>query len=183
VAQRYVVESQAQALRQQPDLPAPMRQALFEDTVSRYESLRRGMADDPDLSADEAGLWLDEAPVNGVEKARSLLKDALHHDPRHVESLQLLAQTYFRTGHPAQGYAVLQDGMQHALFERDRLVLFAESLIQGRPAQASTLREIQQNLKNLQANCLAAGCAEKNRLVTQKAAEMLTSINAQPAHH
>jgi O-antigen ligase len=178
VAQRYVVESQAQALRQQRDLSSPLKQALFEDTVSRYEFLRHAMADDPDLTAQEARMWMDEVSGAGLSKAQSLLQDALKRDPRHVESLQLLADTYFRAGNPAQGDTVLQNGMRNALFVRDRLILQAELLIYRLPEKADDLREIQQNLKNLSANCQAVGCAGKNGQVVKEAAEELGKIAA-----
>ena len=102
VAQRYVVESQAQALEQQSRLPVPIRTALFEDTISRYESLRRAMADDPDLAVAEARLWLDQAQTvseqTRIGQARKLAAEALRRDPRHVDAIRLLAQTYFLAG-------------------------------------------------------------------------------------
>lgn len=181
VAQRYVVESQAQALQHQT-LPMPVRTALLEDTISRYESLRKAMANDPDLAVAEARLWLDQMPMvsemTSVQRARKLANEALDRDPRHVDGIRMLATTYFSTKDPKQGYLVLEQGMRNALFVRDRLILQAEWLVHRAPENAAALGEIQRNLKELKAGCRLGECSEHNMRVEKLATAELARMTA-----
>jgi len=184
VAQRYVVESQAQALDHQHDLPVPIKVAMLQDTVSRYESLRKAMANDPDLTVMEARLWLDNAPLLGgkrssIEQARHLALEALKSDPRHVNGIRLLAETCFMSSDQKEGYTILERGMRNALFVRDRLILEAEWLAHRAPEHAVSLSDIQRSLMELKAGCRLAECAGHNVEIENDAAAELDRMMAE----
>lgn len=161
IAQRYVVDSAAQALDEIDPRNTALQKEVFLETIEKYDELRRNSANSPELGAVESDLILKHRhlmPSNSaIQQARSIAKSALDSDPRHVASILALADSYFLEGNPSYGYEALSTGISKMIFLRDRLILQAEILKHQIP-QKEALDQIQDKLRNIRFACKVGDC-------------------------
>ena len=161
IAQRYVVDSAAQALDEIDPRNTLLQKEVFLEIMEKYDVLRRNSANSPELGSTEADLILKHRHLmpgnSAIQQARSVAKSALESDPRHVASIIALADSYFLEGNPSFGYEVLSTGISKMIFLRDRLILQAEVLKHQIP-QKEALDQIQDKLKNIRFACKVGDC-------------------------
>lgn len=161
IAQRYIVDSAAQALGEVDPRDILLKQGILSEAIERYDELRRNSVSSAEIGALEANFILgnrDLMPGNSaIHKARSVARAALESDSRQVDSIIAMAETYFLGGNQADGYVVLSDGISRMIFLRDRLILQAELLKYQVPSEEA-LGEIQRKLKNIRFACKVGEC-------------------------
>lgn len=178
IAQRYIVDSAAQALGEVGPQDTLLKKEIFSETLEKFEGLRRNSVNSAEIGAAEANLILanrDLMPDNSaIHQARFVAKAALEADPRQVDSIIALAETYFLEGERAGGYAVLSDGVSRMIFLRDRLILQAE-LLKHQVSSKEVLSEIQGKLRDIRFACRIGDCLE-NRTIEKAQQARLTKI-------
>jgi O-antigen ligase len=159
IAQRYIADSAAKALDEINPKNTPLQREILLETIAKYDELRKRTANSPEIAATEANLILahNQLVPNSTHWARSLANSALASNPRHVESIIALANSYFMENDIAHGYEVLSNGISTMIFLKDRLILQAEVLKHQTP-QIEILNGIEEQLKNIKFACKIGQC-------------------------
>lgn len=178
IAQRYIADSAAQALGEVDPRDTLLKQRILSETLERLEELRRNSVNSAEIGAAEANLILENSDLmpdkSATHQARFVAMAALESDPRQVDGVIALAETYFLEGKHAEGYAVLSDGISRTIFLRDRLILQAELLKHQVPSK-EILSEIQGKLRNIRLACKIGDCLE-NRAIEKAQQARLTKM-------
>lgn len=169
IAQRYILESAVQSLGEIEPRDVPLRRAILSETLERFEALRLQSPNSAELGAEEAQLLLkyEVLMLRGVavQKARDIAQAALKDDPRHVDAIMALADTYFAEGSKTIGFAILSSGVSRMIFLRDRLILQAE-VLKHLGGSLKDLEKIQTGLRAIRFACKIGDCAE-NALIQE----------------
>jgi len=181
IAQRYIVDSAAQALGEVDPRNTLLKQEILSEVIERYDELRRNSVNSAEIGALEANSILgnrDLMPGNSaIHKARSVARTALESDSRQVDSIIAMAETYFLEGNQAGGYVVLSDGISRMIFLRDRLILQAELLKYQVPSEEA-LGEIQRKLKNIRFACKVGECLGNREIEKTQQAQLSEIANS-----
>lgn len=181
IAQRYIVDSAAQALGEVEPRDTLLKQEILSEAIERYDELRRNSVNSAEIGALEANFILgnrDLMPGNSaIHKARSVARTALESDSRQVDSIIAMAETYFLEGNQADGYVVLSDGISRMIFLRDRLILQAELLKYQVPSEEA-LGEIQRKLKNIRFACKVGECLGNRGIEKTQQAQLSEIANS-----
>lgn len=167
IAQRYILESAVQSLGEVDPRDAPLRRAILSETLERFEALRLQSPNSANLGAEEAQLLLKYEMLMprgaAVQKARDIAQAALKDDPRHVDAIMALADTYFAEGSKTIGFAVLSNGVSRMIFLRDRLILQAE-VLKHLGGSLKDLEKIQVGLRAIRFACKIGDCTENAQI-------------------
>ncbi len=163
IAQRYIVDSAAQTLNEVDPDDTLLKQTLLAETLERYDELRQSAPDSAEIGATEANFLLRHrnlmAGNSAILRARSVARTSLSRDPRHVDSIIVLAETYFLEERQLAGYEVLSEGISRMIFVKDRLILQAE-LLKHQVDSIVMLEDIQGKLRKIKVACKIGDCME-----------------------
>ncbi len=176
IAERYLAESQANALEKNPDLPPRLQATLLKDTVHKYERLRKLMIDPPALCEQETALLLQFRALLPDEQAAALahkvVAQCLRANPRDPRNYIAQAKLVALEKGAKAAEASLSAGNKKMLFLRDSLILKAEWLKYQRPDQKRSLSEIQRQLFLIKAGCPIGQCTDNTELTDALAMQL-----------
>ena len=176
IAQRYLAESQANALKKNLNLPRHVQVALLNDTVGKYERLREQMINPPGLCEEEVDLLLrfkDLLPnQTATSLARIVVEQCLQTNPRDPRNYIAMAKLENLESGPLAAAAALNQGDRKMLFYRDSLILKAAWLKYQLPNQKQSLQKIQQQLFSIKTGCKLGECTDNAELTNALAAQL-----------
>ena len=179
IAERYLAESQANALEKNPDLPRRVQAALLNDTVGKYERLREQMINPPPLCEEEVDLLLRFKNLlsnqHAASLARKVVSQCLQTNPRDPRNYIALAKLEALENGPQAAAAALSQGDKKMLFYRDSLILKAEWLKYQLPDDKRSLEKIQARLFSIKSGCPLGECTDNTHLTDELAKQLRSS--------